>query len=46
MNFYPISCIFVLFDKLKGAIMFSKIDMIFSYHNLRIKEADIPKNSF
>jgi hypothetical protein len=33
-----------LFDQMKGETMFLKIDLRSGYHQLRIKEGDIPKN--
>jgi hypothetical protein len=45
-NQYPLSRIDDLFNQMKGAIMFSKIDLRSGYHQLRIKEDDIPKTSF
>jgi len=45
-NRYPIPHINDLFDQMKGAIFFSKIDLRSRHHNLRIKERDIPKTIF
>jgi hypothetical protein len=42
-NKYPLPRIDDLFDQLQGAKYFSKIDLRFGYHQLRIKEADIQK---
>ena len=35
-----------LFDKLKGASVFLKIDLQYRYHQLRIKDADVHKTVF
>jgi hypothetical protein len=45
-NKYPLPRIDVLFEQLRGAKIFSKIDLNSSYHQLRIREGDIKKTSF
>ena len=45
-NQYPVPGIDDLFDQLRGAKAFSKINLRSGYHRLRIKEEDIPKTTF
>ena len=45
-NKYPLSRIDDLFDQLRGACVFSKIDLRSGYHQLRIKEHDVVKTTF
>ena len=45
-NRYPLSRIDDLFDQLKGARVYSKIDLHTSYHQLRVRETNIPKTAF
>jgi hypothetical protein len=45
-NKYPLPRIDDLFDQLRGACMFSKIDLWSGYHQLKIWEWDIPKIAF
>jgi hypothetical protein len=42
-NKYPLPQIEDLFDQMKGANSFSKIDLRSGYHQLKIRELDIPK---
>jgi hypothetical protein len=45
-NKYLLPSIDDLFDQLRGACVFSKIDLQLGYHQLKIRECDIPKTAF
>ena len=45
-NRYPLPRIDDLFNQLRGATVFSKIDLRFVYHHVRIKDEDIFKIAF
>ncbi|XP_070002973.1 uncharacterized protein [Nicotiana sylvestris] len=44
-NKYPLQWIDDLFDQLQGAKCFSKIDLRSGYHQLRVRDIDIPKTT-
>jgi hypothetical protein len=46
MNRYPLPWIEDLFDQMKEASVFSKIDLRSRYHKLKIRELEIPKTTF
>ncbi|GJU56575.1 putative reverse transcriptase domain-containing protein [Tanacetum coccineum] len=45
-NRYPLPKIDDLFDQLQGSSIYSKIDLRPGYHQLRVREQDIPKTAF
>lgn len=45
-NKYPLPRIEDLFDQVRGARFFSKIDLRSAYHQVRVAEEDIPKTAF
>ena len=45
-NLYPLPRIDDLFDQLRGARVYSKIDLRTGYHQLRVRDTDIPKTAF
>jgi hypothetical protein len=45
-NKYPLPCIEDLFDQMRGAKVFSKIDLRSGYHQIKIRPSDIPKTTF
>ncbi|GJZ29787.1 putative reverse transcriptase domain-containing protein [Tanacetum coccineum] len=45
-NRYPLSRIDDLFDQLQGSSIYSKIDLRSGYHQLRVRDEDIPKTAF
>ena len=45
-NRYPLPRVDDLFDHLRGARVYSKIDLRTGYHQLRVREIDIPKTAF
>jgi hypothetical protein len=45
-NKYPLPRIDILFDQLVGAQVFSNIDLCSGYHQIKIRDEDIPKTTF
>nr|GFB82605.1 hypothetical protein [Tanacetum cinerariifolium] len=45
-NRYPLPRIDDLFDQLQGSSVYSKVDLRTGYHQLRVREEDIPKTAF
>jgi hypothetical protein len=45
-NKYPLPRIDDLFDQLKGTKYSPKVDLRSGYHQLKIRESDIPKTTF
>ncbi|GJS50352.1 putative reverse transcriptase domain-containing protein [Tanacetum coccineum] len=45
-NCYPLPRIDDLFDQLQGSSVYLKIDLRSGYHQLRVREEDIPKTAF
>ena len=44
-NRYPLPRIDNLFDQVRGARVYSKIDLRTGYHQLRVRDTDIPKTA-
>jgi hypothetical protein len=45
-NKYPLPRTEDLFDQMRGARVFSKIDLMSGYHQMKIRPSDIPKTTF
>jgi hypothetical protein len=43
---YLLPCIEDLFDRMRGARVFSNIDLRLGYHQMKIRPSDIPKMTF
>ena len=46
MNKYPLPRIADMFDQPQGSSFFSKIDIRSRYHQLSVRDGDIPKTTF
>ena len=45
-NQYPLPRIDELFNQVQGSRVYSKIDLRSGYHQLRVRESDVPKTAF
>jgi hypothetical protein len=45
-NKYPLPCIEDLFNQMRGARVFSKIDLRSGYHQMKIRPSNIHKTTF
>lgn len=45
-NHYPIPCIDKLMDELRGPKFFAKMDICSRYHQIRMRDKDVPKTTF
>ena len=45
-NEYPLLIVDELLDELKGAVWFTKLDMRFGYHQIRVSPQDLHKTAF